>query len=153
MDYYLVCCELEEQLRDEFDFTAEATGMDRIADALARGGRQPVAVPRSVPGLTSRRVLVMDFVAGAPLSQLREELRRRGIHIEPGSLAEQVFGRKLLRSLTEAFGVMVFEEGFFHADPHPGNIFIRPDGGVALIDFGQTKQSLGDPSFHALLGW
>lgn len=82
----------------------------------------------------------MDFIPGAPLSQLREELKRRGIEIEPGSLAEQVFGRKLLSSLTEAFGVMVFEEGFFHADPHPGNIFIRPDGSIALIDFGQTKQ-------------
>eukprot|EP00435_Cladocopium_sp_Y103_P069028 s10_g32.t1 len=56
---------------------------------------------------------------------------------------QQVFGRKLLSSLTEAFGVMVFEEGFFHADPHPGNIFIRPDGSIALIDFGQTKQMLG----------
>ncbi|CAJ1380609.1 unnamed protein product [Effrenium voratum] len=141
VDYYLVCCELEEQLKDEFDFTAEATGMDRIADALERKGRRPaVHVPRSVPGLTSRRVLCMDFVPGAPLSQLREELQRRGIVIEPGSMAEQVFGRKLLTSLTEAFGVMVFEEGFFHADPHPGNIFIRPDGSIALIDFGQTKQ-------------
>jgi len=81
----------------------------------------------------------MDFVPGAPLSQLREELERRGIYIEPGSLAEQTFGRELLRSLTDAFAVMIFEEGFFHADPHPGNIFIMPDGSVALIDFGQTK--------------
>jgi len=141
VDYYLVCSELEEQLQDEFDFIAEANGMDRIADALARNGRRPpVQVPRSIPGLTSRRVLCMDYIPGAPLSQLREELKRRGIEIEPGSLAEQVFGRKLLSSLTEAFGVMVFEEGFFHADPHPGNIFIRPDGSIALIDFGQTKQ-------------
>lgn len=108
VDYYLVCCELEEQLQDEFDFTAEANGMDRIADALERGGRRPVVlVPRSIPGLTSKRVLCMDFVPGAPLSQLREELKRRGIEIEPGSLAEQVFGRKLLSSLTEAFGQMV----------------------------------------------
>ncbi|CAK8997066.1 Uncharacterized protein sll0005 [Durusdinium trenchii] len=141
VDYYLVCCELEEQLQDEFDFTAEANGMDRIADALCRGGRHPaVHVPRSIPGLTSKRVLCMDFVPGAPLSQLREELKKRGIEIEPGSLAEQVFGRKLLSSLTEAFGIMIFEEGFFHADPHPGNIFIRPDGTISLIDFGQTKQ-------------
>jgi hypothetical protein len=45
------------QLQDEFDFTAEANGMDRIADALERGGRRPVVlVPRSIPGLTSKRV-------------------------------------------------------------------------------------------------
>lgn len=97
VDYYLVCCELEEQLQDEFDFTAEANGMDRIADALCRGGRHPaVHVPRSIPGLTSKRVLCMDFVPGAPLSQLREELKKRGIEIEPGSLAEQVSNSGLL---------------------------------------------------------
>ena len=90
VDYYLVCSELEEQLQDEFNFMAEANGMDRIADALDRNRRRPpVQVPRSIPGLTSKRVLCMDFIPGAPLSQLREELKRRGIEIEPGSLAEQ----------------------------------------------------------------
>lgn len=49
----------------------------------------------------------------------------------------QVFGRRLLSSLTDAFGVMVFEEGFFHADPHPGNIFIRLGGLVEY--FGYVK--------------
>lgn len=141
VDYYLVCKELEDQIQDEFDFIAEASGMDQIAHALERGFRRPaVTVPRSIPGLSSRRVLCMEFVPGAPLSQLQAELKRRGIEIEPGSKIEQAFGRKLLRSLTEAFGVMVFEEGFFHADPHPGNIFIQPDSSVALIDFGQTKR-------------
>ena len=48
---------------------------------------------------------------------------------------EQVFGRKLLSSLTDAFGVMVFEEGFFHADPHPGNIFIRPTVASEKVKF------------------
>jgi len=140
VDYYLVTRELEEQLQDEFDFETEANGMDRIADALQRGGRRAaVTVPRSVPGFISKKVLCMDFIRGAPLSQLKEELKRRGIEIEPGSIEEQLFGKKLLQSLTDAFAVMVFEEGFFHADPHPGNIFIQPDGSVSLIDFGQTK--------------
>ena len=95
VDYYLVCSELEEQLQDEFNFMAEASGMDRIADALDRNGRRPpVQVPRSIPGLTSKQVLCMDFIPGAPLSQLREELKRRGIEIEPGSLAEQA-GREV----------------------------------------------------------
>eukprot|EP00413_Alexandrium_margalefii_P026691 CAMPEP_0204558704 /NCGR_PEP_ID=MMETSP0661-20131031/31317_1 /ASSEMBLY_ACC=CAM_ASM_000606 /TAXON_ID=109239 /ORGANISM="Alexandrium margalefi, Strain AMGDE01CS-322" /LENGTH=104 /DNA_ID=CAMNT_0051565889 /DNA_START=1 /DNA_END=311 /DNA_ORIENTATION=+ len=82
----------------------------------------------------------MDFVPGVPLSNLKGELKRRGIDIAPGSRAEKIFGRKLLRALSDAFAVMIFEEGFFHADPHPGNVFVMPDLSVSLIDFGQTKQ-------------
>eukprot|EP00930_Biecheleria_cincta_P002129 TRINITY_DN103173_c0_g1_i1.p1 TRINITY_DN103173_c0_g1~~TRINITY_DN103173_c0_g1_i1.p1 ORF type:complete len:474 (+),score=65.82 TRINITY_DN103173_c0_g1_i1:592-2013(+) len=141
LDYYVVFSELEEQLGEEFDFIAEADAMDRLAEAMRRGGRRsPVLIPRSVPGLTSRRVLCMDFVPGVPLSQLRAELQRRKIDIQPGSLAERTFGRGLIKALSEAFAVMIFEEGFFHADPHPGNVFVLPDSSVALIDFGQTKR-------------
>mmetsp|Transcript_126228 Transcript_126228/g.404031 ORF Transcript_126228/g.404031 Transcript_126228/m.404031 type:complete len:634 (+) Transcript_126228:84-1985(+) len=141
LDYYVVFSELEEQLQEEFDFVAEADAMDRMGAALQRGGRRPpVLIPRSVPGLCSKRVLCMDFVPGVPLSRVRDELQRRGLAIEEGSRAEKLFGRGLLSALTEAFGVMIFEEGFFHADPHPGNVFVLPDSSVALIDFGQTKR-------------
>ena len=60
--------------------------------------------------------------------------------LDSHALCLQVFGRALLQSLTDAFGRMIFTKGFFHGDPHPGNIFIRPNGEPALIDFGQTKQ-------------
>lgn len=141
VDYYTVTVELEEQLKDEFDFISEANSMDRIAEVLGRDGQQPcVVVPRSIPGLISERVLCMDFVPGVPLSKVREELERRGIHIEPGSVAEQAFGRRLIKSLSDAFAQMIFGEGLFHADPHPGNVFVMPDGSTALIDFGQTKR-------------
>lgn len=141
VDYYAVTRELEEQLKDEFDFIEEASAMDRVADALTRGGRRaPVVVPRSIPGLVSRRVLCMDFVPGVPLSRLRSELQRRGLDVAPGSAAERAYGRRLLSALSDAFAVMIFEEGFFHADPHPGNVFVMPDFSTALIDFGQTKR-------------
>ena len=53
---------------------------------------------------------------------------------------ERLFGRLLLRALSDAFGRKIFEDGYFHGDPHPGNIMVR-DGGArfALIDFGQVK--------------
>lgn len=141
LDYYTVFTEIERQMQTEFDFRLEASGMDRVANALRRHGRKPpVHVPRSIPGLVSRTVLCMDYVPGVPLSNLKAELKRRGIDIEPGSRAEIAFGRKLLRALSDAFAVMIFDEGFFHADPHPGNVFVMPDLSVALIDFGQSKQ-------------
>ena len=65
-------------------------------------------------------------------------MQARGI--DPDSPEAQLFGRKLLAALTEAFGLTILEGGFFHADPHPGNIFVLDDGRVGLIDFGQCKQ-------------
>jgi len=52
----------------------------------------------------------------------------------------KLFGRRLLLALTETFGRSILETGFFHVDPHPGNIMVLKDGSIGLIDFGQHKQ-------------
>jgi aarF domain-containing kinase len=63
--------------------------------------------------------------------------------IDPESPEAKLFARKLLHALTQAFGRTILETGFFHADPHPGNIFVLEDGNIGLIDFGQVKQISG----------
>ncbi len=73
VDYYAVFSELEEQLKDEFDFEAEASSMERMHQILTNdeNGTQresPIVTPRSVPALVSKRVLIMDFLKGVPLS-------------------------------------------------------------------------------------
>lgn len=147
LDYYTVMVELEKQLADEFDFVAEAVAMDRIYNSLSRSldGTEvtelPLVLPRPVAGLVSRRVLVMDYLEGVPLSRAREEMERRGV--DPDSPEAKLFGRKLLKALTYAFGRNILETGFFHADPHPGNIFVLANGDIGLIDFGQVKQISG----------
>lgn len=146
LDYYTVFCELEKQLADEFNFVAEAVAMDRIYETVTRDENgypceSPVVLPRPVPGLVSRRVLVMDYLNGVPLSRAAEEMLKKGI--KPDSPESQLFGRRLLKSLTEVFGRCILETGFFHADPHPGNIFVLEDGRIGLIDFGQVKQISG----------
>jgi aarF domain-containing kinase len=147
LDYYTVMAELEKQLADEFDFVAEAVAMDRIYNSLTRSHdgslptESPVVLPRPVPGLVSRRVLVMDYLKGVPLSRAREEMQKRGI--DPDGPESKLFGRKLLKALTYAFGRNILETGFFHADPHPGNIFVLDNGDIGLIDFGQVKQISG----------
>ena len=131
LDYYTVMVELEKQLADEFDFVAEAVAMDRIYNSLSRSydGSEPtelpVVLPRPVPGLVSRRVLVMDYLKGVPLSRAREEMQRRGI--DPDSPESKLFGRKLLKALTYAFGRNILETGFFHA----GRLEILHD--IALV--------------------
>ena len=87
--------------------------------------------------LVSKRVLVMDFVEGSPLNRLQETMKERGI--EPGSPEAKIVGRRILNSLSSAFGRMIFGAGFIHGDPHPGNIFVGEGGSVSLIDCGQFK--------------
>lgn len=58
--------------------------------------------------------MVMDYLRGVPLSRAAEEMSRRGI--KPDSPEAQLFGRKLLRSLTDVFGRCILETGFFHGE-------------------------------------
>jgi aarF domain-containing kinase len=146
LDYYTVFAELESQLADEFDFVAEAVSMDRIYQSLIRApdgtARElPLVIPRPVPGLISKRVLVMDYLKGVPLTRAREEMIKKGI--DPESPEAKLFSRNLLKALTTVFGRNILETGFFHADPHGGNIFVLDDGQIGLIDFGQVKQISG----------
>ena len=75
LDYYTVFAELENQLSMEFDFVTEATNMERIYNSLTRSvdgstrTEPPLVMPRVVPGLVSKRVLVMDYLHGVPLSR------------------------------------------------------------------------------------
>lgn len=74
LDYYTVFAELEKSLANEFDFVAEAVAMDRIYNAITTDidgtpVTPPLVMPRPVAGLVSRRVLVMDYLHGVPLSR------------------------------------------------------------------------------------
>ena len=75
VDYYIVFQELESQLADEFDFIREAAAMERIGTTLSEApGGAALVVPKTIPSLCSKRVLVMDYLSGEPLSRLAERL-------------------------------------------------------------------------------
>ncbi len=117
VDYYRVFCELERALTNELDFLAEAQAMEKIAAAVAhtpdgRPAVAPLVVPRAINGLVSKRVIVMDFIHGTPLTKLKEKMAEKGI--KEGSPESAVFSRRLLSSLTEAFSRMLFGDGFIH---------------------------------------
>lgn len=116
--------ELEESLCSECDLRREARVADRFAfdfrdDAL-------MVVPRVVWPLTGRRVLTTEFVDGWRLSEL-DAARRAGID-----------GRELAIHGAEVFLRQVLELGRFHADLHPANLFVTPDGRICYLDFGIT---------------
>ena len=110
-------------LREELDFRIEARNLAAVAVTRVEG----VAVPKAFTAQSSARVLVMERFDGVPLRRAMPELAERGI--DPRELAERLLDY-LLRQ------VMI--DGVFHADPHPGNILLLPDGRLGMLDFGSV---------------
>ncbi|GIL52831.1 hypothetical protein Vafri_8592 [Volvox africanus] len=125
--------ELNKQIRLEFDFTREARVMDTISEHL-RPQSKRLQIPRSVGGLVTKSSLVMSFIEGVPLL----EARTRVSQMSPR--ARDAAKRLILSRISEAYGRMIFGEGLFQADGHPGNILIGRGGRVGLLDYGQSKQ-------------
>ena len=122
--------EFANGLHDELDFEREAQSAVAIARNLA--GHPGVVVPEIFPGHSSRRVLTMSRHEGLRIDD-RDGLIARGI--EPA---------RIVQILAGAYAQQVFEDGLFHADPHPGNLFVL-DGEagkprVLFVDFGLCKQ-------------
>ncbi len=114
--------QLSDMILDELDFTKEAAHILRITDNLK--DHPGVAFPVVVNDYSSHRVLTTEFIDGIKISNTE-------------ALAEAGVDRAdLARRVVEAYCQMVFEDGFYHADPHPGNIFVKPDGTIVFIDFG-----------------
>jgi len=109
-------------LERELDYLEEARHAERFRANLA--DEPGVVVPAVHWDLTTPRVLTLDLVSGARLD-------------DPAALeALGVDRRALAARLARLYLKMIFEDGFFHADPHPGNFFVRRDGTIALVDFG-----------------
>ena len=118
--------EFAKSLRRELNLAAECRHAERIATNLAPLG--DVVIPRVHWAWTHERVNVQDFIDGVPGEDL-ERIVREGL--DPKLLA-----RRGARAVLK----MIVEDGFFHADPHPGNVFYLPGNRLAFIDFGMVGQ-------------
>ncbi len=114
--------EFLESVAEELDFTIEANNALELTAQL--DGLDRIRVPVVHRDLSSRRVLTEEFVAAPNIGDV-EQLDDAGFD------REELAGR-----LIEAFLHQIFDAGVFHADPHPGNILIEPDGTIVLIDLG-----------------
>ncbi|KAJ9568241.1 hypothetical protein OSB04_004207 [Centaurea solstitialis] len=138
-DLFSVCKEMEKQIGYEFDFKREADAMERIRSFLSENNKKMVVkVPRVIRDVVTRRVLVMEYIDGIPILNLKDEIIKRGI--DPDGKIAAAAKQNILKSLTLAYGQMILKSGFFHADPHPGNILICKGSEVALLDYGQVKE-------------
>ena len=115
--------EIERTTASEVDFTSELHNLMRFHDELA--DEQGVTSPVAYPQYSCESVLVMEFVQGTEISHT-EELRQQGVDVNA-----------LARRVCQSYVTQVLDDGFFHADPHPGNILAR-DGDVVWIDLGMV---------------
>ena len=109
-------------LEKEIDYTIETSNAERFAQQFISNSK--VYVPRVFREVSTKQILTMEHVDGIKASEIDK-------------LDEEGFDRKIIASRgADLILEQVFEYGFFHADPHPGNIFILPDNVICYLDFG-----------------
>jgi ubiquinone biosynthesis protein len=116
--------EFVHTLRGQLDYLQEARNAERFATNFA--GESSVQIPRVFWDLTTSRVITLERIRGMKVTDVAA-LDEAGI--DRHDLAQRA---------AEIVAKMVFEDGFFHADPHPGNFFIEPGGRVGIVDFGMV---------------
>ncbi len=122
--------EFEGVVRRELDYAAEAENARRFAVNFAG---TPVVIPGIHLELSTSRVLTMEYVEGTRFHDIRPLLLTPSERHRVASMG------------AEAIFKMAFEDGFFHGDPHPGNLILTPEGNLALLDFGMVGyMSRGD---------
>ena len=134
--------EFRRTIFEEIDYVQEAANARRFAEIFK--DRPGILIPKIIDGYTSRRVLVLDWVDGIKINDYAQ--------LDAAGISRFAVAKRTV----EAYFYQFFEVGFFHADPHPGNIFVQPgpsptEPTVAFVDFGmvgslnrETKQGLKD---------
>ena len=119
-----IVAHFRRSIERELDFTIEASNVERFAKHFADDPF--VVIPRIYPDWTSETLLVQEHIDGIPGTDLEA--------VEVAGLDKRVLAARG----AEAILHMILVDGFFHADPHPGNVFYLPGNRIVLIDFGMV---------------
>lgn len=134
--------EFRRTIYEEIDYVREAANARRFAEIFK--DKYGIVIPKVIEGYISRRVLVLEWIDGIKVNDYAQ--------LEAAGISRYAVAKRTV----EAYFYQFFEIGFFHADPHPGNIFVQPgpspsDPRVAFVDFGMvgsltrtTRQALKD---------
>lgn len=121
--------EFDVAIHNELDFTKELQAGERFYVNFKDS--DDVVVPRMYPRWSTRRMLVMDYIEGVPLS--------KKLDFENPTPENKLLAHKIMQMSYE----QVFEHGFFHGDPHPGNLLVTPENKIAILDYGLTGALTG----------
>ncbi|MFL6595560.1 MAG: ABC1 kinase family protein [Chthoniobacterales bacterium] len=127
--------EFRRSLLRELDYRQEANNLTTIREHLQEF--ESIVVPEPILDYTTSRVLTMEYVHGKKITDLSPLGR---MEFDGDALAEQLF---------RAYLKQILVDGFFHADPHPGNVFLTDDYQIALIDLGMVGRII--PTFQEQL--
>jgi predicted unusual protein kinase regulating ubiquinone biosynthesis (AarF/ABC1/UbiB family) len=135
--------EFDETVHEEMDYASEGRNAERFHESFKDWTN--VHVPKIYWHASSEKVLTMEFIHGTKVVDL-DALRARNVSPE-----------KVNRLLIRTYLKQLLEDGFFHADPHPGNLLVMPDGRLAFFDFGmvgritpQLQSKMIDAFFHVV---
>lgn len=121
----IVIDEFAARVPEEMDFVHEAANAERIYENFR--GNPRVVIPRVIRELVRPRVLVLEYVEGTRVDRLSTRAGER--RQDP---------RGVVSAVMELYLRMMLVDGFFHADPHPGNVLVTPGGNVVVLDFGMV---------------
>jgi ubiquinone biosynthesis protein len=116
--------EFSRIIRHEIDYTHEAQNADKFF--LNFTGSETVKIPRMFWKYTTKHVLCQEFLEGIKITDI-EKIKAQGMD-----------SKKISTDFSYAYLKMIFEDSFYHADPHPGNILVSPDGKIIFLDFGMA---------------
>ena len=114
--------EFSRTLRKELDFVGEAKNCSRFRRSFE--DNPDIYIPRIHADYVTEKVIVMEKIGGVRIDDI------------PGIVGMDLDRKRLVKICVDAYFKMILEDGFFHADPHPGNILVTPDGMLAFVDFG-----------------
>jgi len=112
----------ETSILKELDFKLEAQNQQEFARLFSN--RSDVAVPKIYQELCTSKVICMEYVDGCKITDLQKLSK------------QNITGKHIAETGISLYFEQVFEHGFFHADPHPGNIFVNPNGQIVFLDYG-----------------
>ena len=120
----LIIEEFARTLEREIDFSTEAANMERVAEQFLND--ETIYIPKVYSDFSGIRILTMEYIDGIKVSEIKK--------LEAAGLDPKIITARGADFVMK----QVFEFGFFHADPHPGNVFVLPNNVICPIDFGMT---------------
>jgi predicted unusual protein kinase regulating ubiquinone biosynthesis (AarF/ABC1/UbiB family) len=135
--------EFDSTIHEEMDYVAEGKNAERFRENFKNWNN--IHVPKIYWNATTPKVMTMEFIHGTKVTDLEEQKRL------------DISSAKVNRLLIKTYLKQLLEDGFFHADPHPGNLLVMPDGRLAFFDFGmvgrispELQAKMIDAFFHVV---